>query len=61
MGNQLLHVLAFKDKGKKISNAAHDKQTLKEFSKAYFPARNQKGTEATNGMMCLLSLGHLSF
>ena len=35
---------------------------IEEFSKAYFPAKNQKGTaEATKGMMRLLSLGHLSF
>ena len=35
---------------------------VEEFSKAYFPAKNQKGTaEATKGMMRLLPLGHLSF
>ena len=43
----------------KISKAAHDKLS-EEFSKEYFHARNQKGTKATNGMMRLLSLGHLS-
>ena len=31
-----------------------DTRNYEEFSKAYFPARNQKGTEATNGMMRLL-------
>ena len=66
MENQLSHVLAFKDKGylayskNTMSKAAHDK-LREEFSKAYFPVRNQKETEATNGMMRLLSLGHLSF
>ena len=59
MGNQLPHVLAFKVRYQKIS--CGKQQTIEEFSKAYFPARNQKGTEATNGMMRLLSLGHLSF
>ena len=62
MGNQLPHVLAFKDKGYLLKNIqSGTRQTIEEFSKAYFPARNQKGTEATNGMMRLLSLGHLSF
>ena len=66
MENQLSHVLAFKDKGylayskNTMSKAAHDK-LREEFSKAYFPVRNQKETEATNGMMRLLSLEHLSF
>ena len=55
MGNQLPHVLAFNDK------ESGTRQTIDEFSKAYFPARSQKGTEATNRMMRLLSLGHLSF
>ena len=35
-------------------------KTIEEFSKAYFHARNQKGTEATDGMMHLLWSGHLS-
>ena len=67
MENQLSHVLAFKDKGylayskNAMSKAAHD-ELREEFSKAYFPVRNQKETEATNGMMRLLSsLGRLSF
>ena len=66
MENRLSHVLAFKDKGylayskNAMSKAAHD-ELREEFSKAYFPVRNQKETEATNGMMRLLSLGHLSF
>ena len=66
MGNQLSHVLAFKDKGylayskNAMSKAAHN-ELREEFSKAYFPVRNQKETEATNGMMRLLSLGRLSF
>ena len=66
MENQLSHVLAFKDKGylayskNAMSKAAHD-ELREEFSKAYFPVRNQKETEATNGMMRLLSLGQLSF
>ena len=58
MGNHLPHVL-------KISTKKHLKRhttwTIGEFSKAYFAARNQKGVEATNGMMSLLSLGNLSF
>ena len=37
------------------------RQTIKEFSKAYFLARNEKETEAKNGMMRLLSLGHDRF
>ena len=49
-----------KDIYKRVPKAAHDK-TIEEFSKAYFPARNQIETEATNGMMRLLSLEHLSF
>ena len=49
MENQLSHVLAFKDKGylayskTTMSKAAHDK-LREEFSKAYFPVRNQKET-----------------
>ena len=62
MGNQLPHVLAFKNKGYLLKNiSSGTRQTIEEFFKAYFPARNQKGTEGTNGMMRLLSLGHLSF
>ena len=62
MGNQLPHVLAFKNKGYLLKNiSSSTRQTIKEFFKAYFPARNQKGTEGTNSMMRLLSLGHSSF
>ena len=53
-------VLAFKNKGYLLKKKSGT-QTIEEFSKAHFPERNQKGTEAKNGMMRLLSLGHLSF
>ena len=61
MGNQLPHVLAVKDNERYTTTGSGTRPTIEECSKAYFPARNQKGTEATNGMMRLLSLRHLSF
>ena len=62
VGNQLWHVLAFKDKGYLLKNiSSSTRQTIEGFSKAFFPARNQKGTKATNSMWRLLSLGHISF
>ena len=39
-----------------IKTPPNGASTIEEFSKAYFPGRNQKGTDATNGMMPLLSL-----
>ena len=56
IGSQLPHVLAFKE-----NYLSGTRWTTEEFSKAYLSARNQKGTDATNGMMRLLSLGHSSF
>ena len=45
----------------RILKNIYTQQTIEEFSKAYFAAGNQKGTESANGMMRLLSSGHLSF
>ena len=62
VGNQLWHVLAFKDKGYLLKNiSSSTRQTIAGFSKAFFPARNQQGTKATNSMWRLLSLGHTLF
>ena len=62
MENQLpAPVLAFKDKGYLFKKYLEDYRTIEEFSKAYFPTRNQKVTEAPNSMMRLLSLEHLSY
>ena len=62
MENQLpAHVLAFKDKGYLFKKYLERHTTIYRRVLQSIPTRKQKGTEATNSMMRLLSLRHLSF